>query len=219
MKKFFTGVIILISIVSHFSCHSGSGGSKLLCDTVCFRDSVKFTDPGKLQPLVYISAVNCRPDTIGWTYKGMGVFRKMGIGDIFGSGLNLNRSKIACLFNDTVVAVLLFNDCATGRGYQLKLRFNKTDNIRPSNRGINHLDPKYHIEGNLIAYTDRGNLFVEDIDKGKTTTLTFGKALAIDFDALHNYIDSVNISSKRIWAKVKVDNNWKEVVTEDPVWE
>ncbi len=219
MNKILISIIITMIAISHFSCGSGSSGSKLLCDTVCFRDTVKFNGNGKLNPMVYISAVNCQPDTIGWTYKGMGVFRKMGINDIFGSGLSLNRSKIACLFNDTAAAVLLFNDCSTNRGYQLKLRFNKTDNIRPSNRGINNLDPKYHIEGNLIAYTDRGNLFVEDINTGKTATLTFGKEIEIDFNDIHASIDSVNITEKRIWAKVKVDNSWKEVVKENPVWE
>ena len=39
--------------------------------------------------------------------------------------------------------------------------------------------------------------------------MTFGKALDFDFDAIHETLDSVNITRSRIWAKVKIDGEWK----------
>ena len=61
----------------------------------------------------------------------------------------------------------------------------------------------------LLAYTDKGNIFVEDISTGKKATLTFGSSLDFDFDAIHETLDSVNITRNRIWAKVKIDGDWK----------
>jgi hypothetical protein len=39
--------------------------------------------------------------------------------------------------------------------------------------------------------------------------MTFGKQLDIDFDVVHETIDSVNITPARIWAKVKIDDEWR----------
>jgi hypothetical protein len=42
--------------------------------------------------------------------------------------------------------------------------------------------------------------------------MTFGKMLAdLDYDAMHEFIDSVNISPTRIWARVLMDKQWKEI--------
>ena len=46
---------------------------------------------------------------------------------------------------------------------------------------------------------------------GKRATVTFGKALDIDWDMVHDVIDSVNITSSRAWIKVKIDNEWREI--------
>lgn len=77
--------------------------------------------------------------------------------------------------------------------------------------GINNIDPKFSIAGNLLAYTDRGNIYVEDITTGKKAMMTFGENLEIDYDVIHEYIDSVNITNSRIWVKVKIKDNWKEL--------
>ena len=63
----------------------------------------------------------------------------------------------------------------------------------------------------MVAYTDRGNIYVEETKSGKKAMMTFGKALDIDYDAIHEYIDSVNVSPERIWVKVKIENEWKEL--------
>ncbi len=77
--------------------------------------------------------------------------------------------------------------------------------------GINNIDPKFSIADNLVVNTDRGNIYLEDIDTGKKAMMTFGEKLDIDYDALHEYIDSVNITNSRIWVKVKIKDSWKEL--------
>ncbi|MBL7720827.1 MAG: hypothetical protein JNK98_02415, partial [Chitinophagaceae bacterium] len=115
-----------------------------------------------------------------------------------------------CVFNDTSYAWLLFNDCATGRGYQLRLPFNKTADIGRKSSGINNIDKKFSISDNLVVNTDRGNIYVEDMITGKKAMMTFGQKLDIDYDAIHEYIDSVNITNSRIWVKILVDKKWVE---------
>ena len=77
--------------------------------------------------------------------------------------------------------------------------------------GINNYDPKYSIANGLIAYSDGGNIFVEEMATGKKATMTFGKDIEIDFDAIHKKLDSVNITPTHIWVRAKIDNEWKEI--------
>jgi hypothetical protein len=172
---------------------------------------MKFTSDHKLKPYLYISAANCIADSITWSYKGLKVNRKAGFADLMNKSVRINKDFLKCFIHDTSYIWLLFNDCTTGRGYYLKLPFDKSSEIGRSNRALNSFDPKFSIADNLVAYSDRGNIFVEDMATGKTGQLTFGKAIEIDYSALHDFIDSVNISPTRIWAKVKIDNGWKEL--------
>ena len=45
---------------------------------------------------------------------------------------------------------------------------------------------------------------------GKKAMMTFGKAIDIDYDALHEHIDSVNVTNDRIWVKIMLDGQWTE---------
>ena len=206
-------VIPVFAVLLAFSFGACKSSSKPItfCDTACLKDSIKFTGDSKLKPYVYISTGNCMADTLIWSYRGMGVNRKVGLTDFLNTTVHFNKNYIRCMINDTAYAWLLFNDCATGRGYQLKLPFNKTATIGRKSSGINSLDPKFSIAGNMVAYTDRGNIFVEEMATGKTAMMTFGQPLDIDYDAIHEYIDSVNVTPTRIWVKVKIDNAWTEL--------
>jgi len=141
----------------------------------------------------------------------MGVNRKMGIVDLVGAPVKLNPAAVACFIKDTSYAWLTFNDCSNGRGYLLKIPFNKKENISRKSSAINSLDPKYSVDPSLVAYSDRGNLFAEDKVTGKSAMMTFGERIEIDYDAIHDYIDSVNITPTRFWAKVKIGGEWKEI--------
>ena len=74
--------------------------------------------------------------------------------------------------------------------------------------GINNTDHRFSIADNIVAHTDRGNIFIQDMNTGKTAMMTFGKEIELDYDNIHNYIDSVNITNERIWVKVKIDGEW-----------
>lgn len=209
MRILIVPVVAILYALSLGACKSSS--PKTFCDTTCLKDTIKFSSEYKLKPYVYISARNCKSDTLIWSYEGMGVNRKVGLDDFINTVVYLNKDYVRCFIKDTAYAWLLFNNCVTGRGYSLKLAFNKTNTIGRKSSNINNLDKKFSVADNMVAYTDRGNIYVEDMDNGKKAMMTFGKALDIDYDALHEYIDSVNITSSRIWVKVKIDDNWKEL--------
>src|SRR5258705_9749958 len=211
MRALIIPVLVVALAVSSFGCGSKSSSGKTFCDTACLKDTVKFTGDHKLQPYVYISARNCMADTIIWSYTGMGVNKKEAVSFFTGREVKLNKDHIRCVFKDTAYVWVLFNDCATGHGYSMKLPFNKTASIGRKSKAINNIDPKFSIAANLVAYTDPGNIFVEDMLTGQTAQMTFGKDIGADHNAIHQYIDSVNITPTRIWVKVKIDNEWKEL--------
>lgn len=192
-------------------CKSTSGPVSF-CDTACLTDTLKFVNNNHpLQPYVYISVKNCVADTLIWSYSGMGANRKMDLPDLIGAVPKLNRHFVRCTMIDTSLAYLIFNDCSNGRGYFIKIPFSKSRKMTVSGRAINSLDPKFSIAEGLIAYTDQGNIFAEEMATGKKANLTFGEQLDFDFNEIHKTLDSVNISPSRIWAKVKLGNGWKEL--------
>ena len=212
MRLIISFVIAALLAITITGCKSPSANAPaLFCDTTCLKDTIKFNGDFKLKPYIYISAANCRPDTLIWSYKGMGINRKTGFTYLLNNTVNINKDYIRCVFNDTSNAWLLFNDCATGRGYQLRLPFNKTADIGRKSSGINNIDKKFSIADNLVVNTDRGNIYVEDMMTGKKAMMTFGQKLDIDYDAIHEFIDSVNITNNRIWVKVLIDKKWKEL--------
>jgi hypothetical protein len=166
------------------------------------RDSVKFIEDGHpLKPYVYISAKNCNGDTLTWGFRGQNKNIEF--------NYRLNKDYTRCIIKDTAFALLVFNTCENGRGYFMKFSFGKKASFKKSTSAINNFDPKFVVADILLAYTDKGNIFVEDIATGKKALMTFGKPLDIDFDAIHETIDSVNITPGRIWARVRVDEEWK----------
>ena len=77
--------------------------------------------------------------------------------------------------------------------------------------GINNIDPKFSVADNLVVFTDRGNIYVEEPATGKKAMMTFGQATEMDYDAIHETLDSVNVTNTRIWVKIKLDGKWKEI--------
>jgi len=206
--KYILSLAALALLAFYFTACKSSSAPQLFCDTVCLKDTIRFQGDHPLQPYVWIAPTDCRPAHIIRGHKALGASLKSEFG--FESA-RVNPAFIRCRFRDTAYAYLLFNDCLTGRGYQVRLPFSTTGTINQRSSGINSIDPKFSLSDDMIAYTDRGNIFVEQISSGKTATMTFGKWLDIDYDALHEYIDSVHITPDRIWVKVKVDDQWKEL--------
>ena len=209
MKQLFAIGILSIVFAIATGCNSAEG-PKLLCDTTCLKDTIKFTGSYSSHPNVRISAKNCLPDSIIWSNDNLEADRKTGFTYLIGSTVRLNKDFVKIYFKDDAYAWVLFNDCSTGRGFQIKLPYDKEASFSLKSSGINSMDPKFSIAENLVVNTDRGNIFVEDMYTGKKAMMTFGQKLDIDYDNLHEYIDSVNVSNERIWVKIKVSNAWVE---------
>ena len=207
MKQLFFALFI----TSLLSCNNNSGSTAFDgCDTACQKDTIKFTtEDHELKPYVFISATNCLPDSVIWSYSGMGTNRKLGFDDIAGSKFKIDKDNISCFIFDTSYVWLLLNNCESGRGYFAKIPFDKKHNIQRKGSAINNFFPKYAVAEGIVVYTDRGNLFAEEMATGKKAMMTFGEMLDMDYDAMHEVIDSVNISSTRIWAKVLLNKEWK----------
>ncbi|MBI3140195.1 MAG: hypothetical protein HYZ15_16590 [Sphingobacteriales bacterium] len=212
MKTLFAFIAAALLTAVFVSCNSSStpAGPKNFCDTACLKDTIKFTGDHEKIPSVFITAKNCLPDSIIWTYKGMGVDRKTGFTYLLGTTVRMNKDFVRCHFTNSDYAWLLFNDCLTGRGFQVKLPYDKSANFSLKSSGINSFDPKFSIADNLLVNTDRGNIYIEDMFTGKKAMMTFGQKLDIDYDALHEYIDSVNVTNDRVWVKILVDKKWVE---------
>jgi hypothetical protein len=210
MRLIFAIVVITAMIAFSFtSCKSS--GSPTFCDTACMKDTIKFTkDDHPLKPYVYISAKDCAADSVIWSYDGLGVNRKLDLTSLLGATLHLNKDFIRCTFYDTSYVWLLLNNCSNGRSYSLKIPFDKKGDIARKASAINGIDPKFAVADGLAVYTDRGNIFVEDMATGKKESMTFGEDIGPDYNAIHETIDSVNITPARIWAKFKIKDAWKE---------
>ena len=204
-------LILIFFIGTMISCSNKSGsGAKTFCDTACLKDTIKFIkEDFSLKPYVYISAANCLPDSVIWSYSGMGINRKLSFDEIGGKKFPVNKNAMISFIKDTSFAWLLFNDCQSGRGFFVKIPFDKKKNILRKGSAINSIDPKFAVAGGLVAYTDKGNIFVEDMATCKKAMMTFGVMTDMDYDAMHEVLDSVNITNTRIWANVKVQKDWK----------
>lgn len=207
MRLLIIPIAFSLLLMSMVACKSSSA-PKTFCDTGCISDTIKFYGNHPLKPYVFLLPENCSADSIVWSCDGLGSNRKTDLGY---KDLKLNPKFIKCIFRDTAYAYLLFNDCATGRGYQVMLPFSKTGNFSKRSSGINSLDPKFAVAEGMIAYTDRGNIYVEDATTGKTAMMTFGQATDMDYDAIHETLDSVNITRERIYVKIKLKNKWEEL--------
>jgi len=193
------------------SCKSG-GGPATFCDTSCLKDSLKFIkSEHPLKPYVYISAANCNADSVAWSYQNMGTNRKLGIEDLLGAPVKVNKDFIKCVINDTSYAWVLFNDCASSRGFAVKLPFSKEQSLKKISSALTPFDPKFSIADNLLVYSDRGNIFAEDMMTGKTAMMTFGQRIEFDYANIHALLDSVNVTPERIWTRVKVGDEWKVI--------
>ncbi|MBM3414748.1 MAG: hypothetical protein FJY16_07425 [Bacteroidetes bacterium] len=199
---------LAITVGSVQSCNWFSSPPPTFCDTACIKENIRFSGTHEDIPYVEISVANCLPDTLSWSYSGLGTKRKIGFAYLIGRTVKINNDFIKVQFKDNQYAWILFNDCVTGRGFQIQLPYDKATPFRLKSSGLNPLDPKFSIEEGLIANTDRGNLFVEDAMDGKKAMMTFGEKLDIDYDVIHDHIDSVSITRNKLWAKIKIGNKW-----------
>ena len=195
--------VFIFSIL--FSCKNSesANGGAVFCDTACMKDSLKFIkEASKLQPFILIHASNCKADSLKWGRIG---YRRSIAFDY-----KLNKDYTKVFYNDTAYVWLMFNTCEAGHGYLFKLPFSSDAKMFITMRAINNLDKKFAVADGIAAWTDRGNLFMENMATQKQAMMTFGQAIMdMDFDAIHETIDSVNITPTHAWAKVKIGDKWE----------
>lgn len=181
-------------------CTDKATAKATFCDTACNNDTLRFNGDSKLHPYVSISQKNCIADTLTWTHDALPSKRQMQMPTLLDNSVRINKAAVSCYIRDTSYAYLSFNDCVTGRGYLLKLPFNKKENIAKITSALNAFDKKFVVPDELRVYADRGNLYVIDIATGKKEMMTFKEKYPIDFDNVHAVIDSVNVSRSRLYA-------------------
>src|SRR5439155_19641946 len=109
----------------------------------------------------------CMPDSISWTHDRLENNRQIKVSDYISQGVKVNKSNVSIAINDTNVVWVAFNDCSTGRGYLLKLPFRKGNGIQTIKSALNGFDPKFSVDPDLRAYTDRGSIYVVNVKTGK----------------------------------------------------
>ena len=187
------------------SCNNNSGeqsAAKLFCDTTCSSDTFLFTGNHKLDPSVSISVKNCAADTLSWNHGAMPAALQMHMGTLLDNLVRLNKSAISCFIKDTSYAWVTFNDCMTGRGYLIYLPFNKKESVRKMSSAITSFDKKFVVPDDVRAYSDYSTIYVEDINTCKSERMTYKEEFKIDFNNIHETIDSVNISRNRIFVQL-----------------
>ena len=197
-------LLLLLSIGFFFTaCNSGADKSaQTNCDTTCNNDNFKLSNDHKLRPRVIITVNNCTAYSITWTHDALPANRQMHMGTLLDGLVRLNNSAISCFIKDTSYAWVAFNDCLTGRGYLMQLPFDKTKSVRKMSSAINSFDKKFVVPDDIRAYADYSTIYVEDINTGKKEQMTFKEEYKIDFNNIHEVIDSVNISPGRIYVEL-----------------
>jgi hypothetical protein len=200
MRLFSIFSLACVALIT-MSCSNNAGTAKTFCDTACNTDSLHFKGDNKLNPIVSIGLNACKADSVMWTHDLAGT-KMLSLDADLGQDVYLNKTAIDCFFKDTSYAWLQFNDCKTGRGYLMKLPFSKSEERRKITGALTKFDPKFSIESNLIVYTDRGSVFVENLENSQKATLSFDKAYDIDFNKLHEMVDSIHVSKDRIFVQM-----------------
>ena len=212
MKLLLVPVMALLIAAAMGSCGS-AGKPKPFCDTTgCNGAPLLFTGAFADSPFVKIPLNGCQADSIIWGHRAMENYRGQTFAELVGKEALLNAKCATAYFNDTSYAWLKFNDCVTGRGYLLKLPFNKTGKMSIYTSALNNFDPKFSVQDGLIAYYSGTDIYVQDEATGDVQSASFADSEQdYKYDKVHDNFDSVNITRERIWAKVKVKGSFKEV--------
>jgi hypothetical protein len=197
-------ILLLLLSIGFFlvCCNNKAVEGQTFCDTTCVNDSFKFNGNHPLKPWVSISVKNCIADSITWAHDELPTNRQMHMGTLLDNLVRLNKSAISCFIKDTSYAWVAFNDCVTGRGYLMQLPFNKKQSLRKMSSAINSFDKKFVVPEDLRAYADYSTIYVEDINTGKKESMTFKEEFKIDFNNIHEVVDSVNVSHDRIFVQL-----------------
>ncbi len=202
MRLLFTFSVFAL-VTALLSCGEGNNGStaQSFCDTACNMDSLHFQGEHPLKPVIDIKLNGCKADSMFWTHE-LAATNLLLLENDLGQEVYVNKAAFDVYFKDTSYAWMQFNDCKTGRGYLIRLPFSKTLERRKITGAFTKFDPKFSIDADLVAYTDRGTVFVENIKTEKKASMSFDAMYDIDFNKMHEMVDSVHITKDRIWVQM-----------------
>jgi len=196
--------LFFLAAMALASCGSNSGSSdKSFCDTVCDNKDIVFNGDAQFQQTMTLKLKQCAADSILLTHNKTFAKKSINVSEFLGKTVKVNRSAMDVAFQDTSMVWFTFNDCLNGRGYLLKLTYESNVGMQKITGALNRFDPKFSIDKDLRAYTDRGNLYVVNVTTGKQDQMTFKKEFDIDFDKVHEVVDSVNVTKQRMFIKMK----------------
>jgi hypothetical protein len=199
-------IVLLIAGIALVNCTNNSSDTgQVFCDTTCKSDSFIFTGTHRLKPFVSISVDSCVADTLVWSHDALLNQQQVDITSFLDKEVRLHESAIKCFIKDTSYAWLSFNDCITGRGYLMKLPFSKRGTINKMSSAINSFDKKFVVPDDLRAYADYSTIYVVDVNTESIEQMSFKEEYDINFDRVHEVIDSVNISRNRIYVELIKD--------------
>ncbi|MCH5683735.1 hypothetical protein LWM68_05340 [Niabella sp. W65] len=166
----FLSIACIAATMALISCKDGGkeASSQPFCtDTTCLTEPMKFESEAPGKPFVRISFKDCQIDSIHWEKGGMGVIKDIIFSEFIPNAVKPSKQFLTCNIVDGKFAWVKFNDCATGRGYLLKLPFEKTGATAKFTSAINNFDPKFKVEEGLAAYYDNTFIYVEDMATGQ----------------------------------------------------
>jgi hypothetical protein len=213
MKSLLIPAAVVLLIAAFGSSCGGGSAPATFCDTTCVKDSIFLSDENPASSFIRISFKDCKPDSVNWGNKSFAKSRITYIKTLTKKDVHINPKYVKAYLTDTSHVWLMFNDCTTGQGFAAKLMLGVIEKgqtiLQPYNGALNSIDPKFSVSDDLVAWTDRGNIIIEDKATGKQALMTFGNELDnFDYNNIHESIDSVNITSSRIWAKFKLAGKW-----------
>lgn len=203
--------IVIISFIIVLTSCNGEGKKQnttqvSFCnDTTCITEPLHYESQADGKPFVTITFANCKIDSIHWEKKGMKVVRDIVFNDFIPKDVKPSKSLISCDIMGSKYAWIKLNDCKTGRGYLIKLPFDKDGTATTS--AINNFDPEFKVADGLVAYYDNTFIYVQDMETDliAKTLLTDTGVKEIDYDDVHSLIKNVNITRDHITAAITVD--------------
>ena len=214
-------IAFALSVLILAGC-GGDGAKETVAEPFC-KDSSCMTEPLKVssdapgKPFVTVSFKDCKIDSIHYEKGGMGVIKDIIFAEFIPNDIRPSKEAFTIDIIEGRHAWLRFNDCATGRGYALKLAFDSKGTTQKLTTAINNFDPKYQVADSLVAYYDNTFIYVQDMktDKIAKQLLTDVGVRKHDVNNPHSLIDSVNITKEKLYAKILFEG--EEIIHDKPL--
>ena len=173
-------------------------------DTSCMTEPIRVASDAPGKPFVNVTFKDCKIDSIHSDKSGKGLSSKIVFAEFIPNDIKPSKEALQIDIIGSKHAWMRFNDCATGRGYAIKLAFDETGKTQKLTTAINNFDPKYKVADSLVAYYDNTFIYIQDMhtDKVAQQLLTDVGVRNHDVNQPHSLIDSVNITKERIYAKI-----------------